>query len=119
MIAREMFVTMLQWADDETLENLLSVPGLEFSIPCPGLRWVQYIGKSCCRVGGSVISFDIAKIQGVRCLKQESVIDEEIEKELDDLGINDPSQSMAEAIGEELESDLNRDTNVEPNEEDT
>ncbi len=142
MIAREMFVTMLQWANDETLDNLLSVPGLEFAIPCPGLRWVQYVGNNCGRVDGKVVTFDISKVQGVRCLKQESTIQVDDDLELKEMQVSElsvaeavadlkdaeadlednggplniePLPTVAGSVGEELESELERDTNAEPN----
>jgi hypothetical protein len=112
MLARELFVTMLQWADDQTLENLLAVPALEFCIPCPGLQWVQYVGKGCGRVNGKVIAFDGSKIQGVRCLSQEVV--EMVGKEQEDFKAEMDERDDLELS---LADDLARDTNVEPNEE--
>lgn len=106
MNSREFVKILLQWSTDETLDNLLSTPGLEFLYPNPGLQWVSYVGKSSARtVGGGVISFDPSKIKGVRCLAQEAVIEPDLLEE---------QRAKRVADLAETRKDLEKDTNSPP-----
>lgn len=82
MTSREFIQLMLIHASEETLDQLMKAPGLQFLYPLAGLVWVNYRGRGLANYEGTLHNFDPTKIQGIRY--NDCEVEAEVEVEVDD-----------------------------------